>query len=91
MVTVSFTPNLHRHLDSELTSHQVAAASVGGALDQVFDKHPRLRSYVLDDQGGVRKHVAVFLDGKSVSDRQTLSDPVAGGAEIYVMQALSGG
>jgi sulfur carrier protein ThiS len=39
----------------------------------------------------LRKHIAVFVDGKMVADREGLSDPVNQDSEIYIMQALSGG
>ena len=53
--------------------------------------HPRLRGYLLDDQGAVRKHVAIFLDGESICDRLALSDPLPAEGELFVAQALSGG
>jgi hypothetical protein len=60
-------------------------------LDAVFAGNPRARGYVLDDQGALRKHMVIFIDGGTIRDRQTLSDTVAEDAELYVMQALSGG
>ena len=39
------------------------------ALDGYFELYPAVRSYVLDDAGAVRKHVAVFVDGDLVTDR----------------------
>ena len=56
-------------------------------LDAVFEKNPRLKGYVLDDQGRVRHHVVVFVNG----ERADLSDPVTASSEVYVLQALSGG
>jgi len=61
------------------------------ALEAVFRGNPRARAYVLDEQGAVRPHMVVFVDGRQVSDRQHLSDPVRHDGEIYVAQALSGG
>jgi hypothetical protein len=46
---------------------------------------------VLDEQGTLRKHMAVFINGESIHDRIHLSDPVPPDGEVYVMQALSGG
>jgi hypothetical protein len=45
----------------------------------------------LDEQGSLRKHVNIFIDGKMINDRNKLSDPFTTGSEIYIMQALSGG
>ena len=89
MVKVVFTPNLMRHLDAPAA--EVDGATVRAALEAVFADNPRLRDYVLDDQGAVRKHVTVFVDGEQVTDRVALAQAVGPGAEIYVMQALSGG
>lgn len=89
MVRVSFTPNLQRHV--ECPTADVEAATVAEALETVFRGNPRLRGYILDDQGEVRKHVAVFINGKLIADRIRLTDAVPAGGEIFVMQALSGG
>ena len=89
MITVSFTPNLNRHLSCP--QQEVSGDTVRQALQMVFAKNPRLEGYILDDQGRLRKHVAVFVDGERIRDRQNLSDAVGANAEIYVLQALSGG
>lgn len=68
-----------------------AVETVRRVLDAVFESNPRVRAYVLDDQGALRKHMAVFIDGKQIQDRVTLSDPVHPSSELYIMQALSGG
>lgn len=60
-------------------------------LDEVFVANPRARSYVLDDQGALRKHMVIFVDGQAIRDRESLSDVVPENSEVYVMQALSGG
>jgi len=46
---------------------------------------------VLDDQGGLRRHIAVYVNGKTVADRVRLTDPVGPHDEIFALQALSGG
>jgi len=57
----------------------------------VFAAAPRLRGYLVDDQGRLRQHVNVFVDGEAIRDRLALADEVRGDSEIHVMQALSGG
>ncbi len=89
MARVSFTANLQRHLSCP--DHTVPGSTVQAVLDQVFATEPRLRSYILDDQGRLRKHVAIYINGDRIADRITLTDPVADGDEIFVFQALSGG
>ncbi len=89
MPRVVFTDNLKRHV--EAPERTVAATSVREALDIALGANPRLRGYILDDQGRPRKHIAVFVNGKPVRDREGLSDPVDDSCEVFVMQALSGG
>jgi molybdopterin synthase sulfur carrier subunit len=89
MVRVSFTANLQRHVRAP--ECQAAAGTLRAVFDEVFARQPGLRGYVLDDQGGLRQHMCVFIDGEQIADRRTLSDAVADGAEVWVMQALSGG
>jgi molybdopterin synthase sulfur carrier subunit len=89
MPTVHFTANLTRLTSAP--SESVDGATVGASLRGVFLRHPLLRGYVLDDQGAVRRHVVVFVDGAAIQDRVGLSDAVRPESEIYVMQALSGG
>ena len=89
MPTVAFTANLRRHVGAPTV--EVEGDTVRRVLDAVFADHERLRGYVLDDQGALRKHMAVFVDNLEVVDRTHLSDSVDPGAKMYVMQALSGG
>jgi hypothetical protein len=89
MPTVSFTPNIQRHVNCPPSG--VEGGTVREALEAVFRGNPRARAYVLDEQGAVRPHMVVFVNGQQIRDRRHLSDPVPQGAEIYVAQALSGG
>jgi molybdopterin synthase sulfur carrier subunit len=89
MPQVHFTPNLAQHIDAP--TKRVEGVTVSEALDAVFGENPRLRGYVLDEQGRLRKHVAVFVDGEMIRDRLDLTDPVREDSELFVMQALSGG
>jgi hypothetical protein len=61
------------------------------ALDAVFAANPPLRSYILDDQGRLRRHVNIFVNETMISDRLRQSDAIRATDEIYVLQALSGG
>ena len=57
----------------------------------IFAERPALRGYILDDQGALRRHVNVYVNGELVRDRARLADPVGGDDRIYVFQALTGG
>lgn len=89
MVKVHFTSNLRRHVDCP--SMDCNGLTVREVLEEVFVQHDRLQTYVLDDQGALRKHMSILINGQAVKDRVRQSDDVAAMDEIWVMQALSGG
>lgn len=89
MPRVVFTSNLRRHVDCPETT--VEASNVREALEQAFLQRPALQGYVVDEQFSLRTHLAIFVSGKPIRDRKSLSDLVQDNDEIYVMQALSGG
>jgi hypothetical protein len=69
----------------------VHGSTVAECLADYFAAHPRVRTYVLDEQGSVRKHVVVFVGSEQLRDPARQSDAVDPATEITVMQALSGG
>ena len=89
MPRVVFTSNLQRHVNCPET--EVAAGTLRTVLAQVFVAQPQARGYVLDEQGHLRRHVTVFIDGRRVRDRERLDEVVGASSEVYVMQALTGG
>ena len=89
MPRVNFTGHLQRHLSCPPVD--VPGATVRIALDAVFETNPQLRSYLLDDQGCLRRHVNVFVNDRAIGDRAALSDRLAPTDEVFVIQALSGG
>ena len=89
MAKVFFTSNIQRHVVCPDT--EAAGQSVREVLDNVFAGNPQARSYVLDDQAALRRHMTIFVDGHAIRDRARLSDPVRESSTIRVFQALSGG
>ena len=69
----------------------LAAGPLRDVLVEALGRAPALRPYVLDDQGNVRRHVAVFVNGELQNDRSTLARGLGDGDRVYVAQALSGG
>jgi molybdopterin synthase sulfur carrier subunit len=86
---VVLTQNLQRHV--ACPSMHLPGTTVSEVLQALFAEHPQVRSYVLDDQGALRHHMVIFVDGRQIRDRERLRDPVSPDSEIYIMQALSGG
>lgn len=89
MASVRFTRNIQRHV--ECPTLDVPGATLSDVLNAYFSANERARGYVLDDAGRLRRHMAVFIDGRQIDDRDRLSDRVPDNAVIDVVQSLSGG
>jgi molybdopterin synthase sulfur carrier subunit len=89
MPTVTFAPALTRHVPCP--PQDVDATTLGAALDGAFRAAPAMRGYVLDEQGAVRKHVAVFVNGDMIASRTELGQALAPSDQVMVIQALTGG
>jgi molybdopterin synthase sulfur carrier subunit len=89
MAKIFFTANIQRHV--VCPEIEALGRTVREVLENVFAENPQARSYVLDDQSALRKHMTVFVDGQIIRDRAGLTDAVSDNSSIYVFQALSGG
>ena len=89
MARIVFTRNIQRHV--ACPEAEAPGASVREVLDHVFAANPQARSYVLDDQAALRRHMTIFVDGQMIRDRKRLADAVNDTSTIHVFQALSGG
>ena len=89
MVHLNFANSIRRHVECPPVS--VEGETLREVLEAAFQRNEKLRGYVLDDQGSLRKHLAVFVDGQPIADPFHLSDTVPATATIHVIQALSGG
>jgi hypothetical protein len=89
MPRVFFTPQLRRFTATPVVDSD--ASRLRAALEDAFAANPRLRGYVLDDQGHLRPNVVVFVDGRRIADRAALNDTLERTSTVHVLQALSGG
>ena len=89
MARVVFTSNIQRHVICP--DADAPGQTVREVLENVFAENSQARSYVLDDQSALRKHMTIFVDGQMVRDRKRLEDAVSETSIIHVLQALSGG
>ena len=89
MARIVFTPQLRRFV--EAPEVETNAVQLRAALDDAFASNPRLRAYVLDDQGHLRPNVVIFVDGKRLREYQRLDEALKAESVVHVLQALSGG
>ena len=66
---------------------EVQATTVREAIDELNKKWPGMRDRICDTRPAIRKHMNVFVDGERVK----LNAPLAPGAEVFILTAISGG
>jgi sulfur-carrier protein len=66
---------------------ELHAATIGGLIDALDSRWPGMRDRICDSTPRIRRHLNVFVEG----ERATLDTPLAPGAEVIVMTAISGG
>ena len=72
MARIVFTPQLRRFV--EAPEVETNAVQLRAALEDAFASNPRLRAYVLDDQGHLRPNVVIFVDGRRLREYQRLDE-----------------
>lgn len=68
-----------------------APATLGGALEALWELYPGVRDRIADEQGQIREHINVFVDNEDSRYSGALATPVADGAVISIVPAISGG
>lgn len=66
-------------------------ATVGEALNELWQQHVGLRDRVVNEQGHLRRHVNVFVNSYNVRRQELLDTPLTEGAEITILPSVSGG
>jgi sulfur-carrier protein len=65
-----------------------AAPTLADALEALNERYPGMRFRVVDEQGAVRRHIKIFVDGVLARD---LATPVRPEGELMIVGALTGG
>jgi molybdopterin synthase sulfur carrier subunit len=69
---------------------EVEGATVGEALDAVFDEHADLRERITED-GGLRRFVNVYVSGEDIRFQDGLDTELSDGDEVTILPAVAGG
>ena len=88
-VTVKIPAQLRGVTDGE-GEIEVEGATVGEALDAVFDEHDDLRERITED-GGLRRFVNVYVSGEDIRFREGLETELTDGDEVTILPAVAGG
>jgi MoaD family protein len=89
-ITVKIPAQLRAATGGEGEIEIESAATVGDALDAVFDQHDGLRERITED-GDLRRFVNVYVSGEDIRFQDGLETQVADGAEVTILPAVAGG
>ncbi len=87
MIVVSLPAVLVNLFPGCVSRAEVAASTVGEAIDALNLRWPGMRDRICDSTPRIRRHINVFVAG----ERATLQTRLAPGDEMLVMTAISGG
>ena len=90
MAIIKFTYALKRFYP-DLNDIEVEVKNVNEVLEKIDVQYSGIKSYLVDDNGALRKHVNIFVNGELILDREKMTDPLDHKSEVFIMQALSGG
>lgn len=68
-------------------SHSIAGSSVIECMRALEEAYPAIAGWILDEQGHVREHVNVFVNGEHVHEEAAVAD----GDRLHVLPAITGG
>ncbi len=83
-----FIPQQLRSYTSGATTATASGKTVDDALNDLDARFPGIRFRVIDEQGRIREHMRVFVDGERVRE---IGVPVRAKGEVHIFGALSGG
>ena len=88
-VTVKIPAQLRAVTDGE-GELEVDGATVGEALDAVFDQHEALRDRLISDDS-LRRFVNVYVSGEDIRFQEGLETELTDGDEVTILPAVAGG
>lgn len=92
MITVELPKALCSYADENASVLlDESCKTVGEALLALREKSPAALDRIMDEQGVVRRHVNIFVDGENIRFLDGLDSPSPDGSTIVVLAAVSGG
>ena len=86
-MTTIFLPSILRDLVGGKGEVSASGRDVGALVTELESRYPRLAGRVRDEQGALRPHVKIFLNGEPAD----LRSPVSEADEIRILPSISGG
>lgn len=82
---------LRRHLAEPTSEVEVAAATVGAALQHLVELHPQLKPSIFTDDGSLRPVMRVFVGEESIEQLDGLDTALGPRQEVILQPPIAGG
>ena len=86
-MTTVHLPSILRDLADGDDRIDISATDVGGLVSELERRYPRLTGRLRTEQGALRPHVKIFVNGETVG----LEDAVGASDEVRILPSISGG
>lgn len=84
-------PTTLRTLTAGASEVQVEGTTVAEVFEALESAHPGFSSRLLDDDGGLKRFVNVFVDDDDVRFMDGMATPVPDGETVAIIPAVAGG
>jgi molybdopterin synthase sulfur carrier subunit len=91
MAVTVYIPTPFRRATGNRDRVEVAASSVGAALDELERAYGGLVGLVRNERGEVHPHVNLYVNSEEIEARQGLDTALRDGDELTIIPALAGG
>lgn len=92
MATVSVRlPTVLRPAANGASAVEADGSSVGEVVQSLISAYPALKENLVDDDGGIRKFVNVYVNDEDIRFISKLETPVTDGDEVAILPAVAGG
>lgn len=84
-------PTPLRSLTRDAAEVTAEGKTIREVIESLEAQHPGLRARLLDDKGGVRRYINIFLNDEDVRFGAGLDQPVKDGDKLAIVPAIAGG
>ena len=70
---------------------EVEASTISEMIERLEAAHPGVKDRLLDESGGIKRFINVFVDGEEIRALKGEATPIRDGSEISIIPAMAGG
>ena len=84
-------PSPLRRFTNGQSELEVNGNNVRKVLEDLFDAHPDIKNHLVEDDGGLRNFVNIFIDGEDIRQKGGLEAEVSDGSDVRIIPSIAGG